>query len=101
MGGRSRGLSLTRAKNEPRARGSNFPSDLRLAFEISAWFGKTAKLRDAAATGFLEIETDRRASSRASGFSALCGLRIPEQGVGDFLFAGLEGSRLVPPRYAP
>ena len=74
MGGLERDLFLTHAKTETRARGRNCLEDLRLTLGIFAWFESSAKIREAANTGFGEIDIEHRMSSWVVDFSALQGL---------------------------
>ena len=84
LGGRERGLSLTHVKTETRARGRNFLADIRMALEIFSWLEASAGIREAANTGFEEIDIAQWVSSGAVGFSSAQGLLAPGQDMGIF-----------------
>ena len=98
---RERDLFLTHAKTETRSRGRNCLAGLRLTLKIFARPEPSARIRDAANTGFEEIDIEQRMSSRAVEFSAFRGLLIPDQDMAKFFSAELEKGRISRPPFAP
>ena len=72
---------------------------MRLTLEIFALFEPSAKIRDAADTGFGEIDIERRMRSWAVDFSDMQGLLATGQDMANFLSAELEKGRLSRPLY--
>ena len=101
MDGRERDLFLNFAKSETRARGRNCLADLRLTLKIFAWFEPAARIRDAANTGFEEIDIEQRMQSWTVDFSALRGLLVPDQDMTNFFSAEIEKGRVARPPYIP
>ena len=71
VGGRERGVFLQQAKRDIQNSGRNCLADSIRAINISAWFEPSGRIRDAANTGFGEIDIEHRVSSWAADLSLL------------------------------